>query len=253
MEKISRRDFSRKMLGAMFSMTLAGSLCEAQVLNGSVKRVAHQWVFEMERICRDLRDKKIKTTEWQDEIESLLGQVDQGDLFKAIDFDRLAKSTKLHENHETAEDVTFSKVKKLPDELSFNPYFYAMKKGVSVVPHGHRNMTTMHMILKGEAHGWHFDRLTDEKSHLIIKPTKDRLMTNGDVSTISDARDNIHWFKAQSEIVFMFNIGVYGLDPNAETTGRDYIDPNRGEKLADGTIRVPLINGEQAYRLYGKS
>lgn len=253
MEKISRRDFSRKLLGTVFSMTLVNILCEAQVLDGNVKRTAHRWVFEMERICRDLRGKKIKTTEWQDEIESLLKQVDQADLFKAIDYDRLAKRVKLYEDHETAEDVTFSKVKRLPDELSFNPYFYAMKKGVSVVPHGHRNMATMHMILKGEAHGWHFDRLTDEAEHLIIKPTKDRLMTFGDVSTISDERDNIHWFKAQSDVVFMFNIGVYGLDPNADTTGRDYIDPNRGEKLTDGTIRVPLIDGDQAYKTYGKS
>lgn len=253
MQKISRRDFTRNMLGTMFSFSLVSSLCEAQSLTGSVKPIAHQWVFEMEQISKDLRTGKIAPTDWQEQIESLFGQVDLPDLLKAIDYNRLAKSTKLFDDHETAEDVSFSKIKKLPDELSFAPYFYAMKKGVSIVPHGHQNMTTMHMMLKGEAHSWHYDRLADEPEHLIIKLTKDKILTSGDVSTISDQRDNIHWFKAQTEPVFMFNIGVYGLDSKINTTGRDYIDPNCGEKLKDGSLRVPRINGELAYKIYGKS
>jgi hypothetical protein len=253
METISRRDFTRNMLGSLFSLSLVSSLCEAQLLKGSVKPIAHKWIFEMEQASKDLRKGKIKPVEWQEQIESLLGRVEMQDLLKAIDYQQLAKSPKLFDNHETAEDVTFSNIKKLPDELSFAPYFYGMKKGVSVVPHGHQNMTTMHMMLKGEAHGWHYDRLADEPEFLIIKPTKDRLLTVGDVSTISDQRDNIHWFKALTEPVFMFNIGVYPLDPKAETTGRDYIDPNNGENLSDGSIRVPRITGENAYKIYGKS
>jgi hypothetical protein len=51
----------------------------------------------------------------------------------------------------------------------------------------------------------------------------------------------------------MFNIGVYGLDENVVATERDYIDPNNGEKLNDGSIRVPRITGERAYEIYGKS
>lgn len=253
MEKISRRDFTRNMLGTIFSVTLVNSLCEAQSLKGSVKPIAHKWVFEMNQIGLDLRAGKIKPAEWQEQIEALLGQVDFADLLKAIDYHRLAKSPKLFDDHETAEDITFSKVKRLPDELSFAPYFYAMKKGAAVVPHGHQNMATMHMMLKGEAHGWHYDRVTDESEHLIIKLTKDKILTAGDVSTISDERDNIHWFKAQTEPVFMFNIGVYGLNPKAATTGRDYIDPQAGENLSNGTIRVPRITGDEAYKIYGKS
>jgi hypothetical protein len=253
MEKISRRDFTRNMLGTLFSLTLVSSLSDAQMLKGSVKPVAHKWLFEMEQLGRDLRTGGIKPVEWQDRIEALLGAVDRADLLKAIDYDRLARSTKLFDDHETAEDVSFSKVKGLPGELSFAPYFYALKKGAAIVPHGHQNMTTMHMILKGEARGRHYDRLADEKDFLIIKPTKDKLLTPGDVSTISGERDNIHWFRARTEPVFMFNIGVYGLDPGITTTGRDYIDPDKGENLPDGSLRVPRITGEKAYQIYGKT
>jgi hypothetical protein len=253
MEKISRRDFTKNILGSLFSMTLVSSLVEAQSLKGSVKPIAHKWVFDMEHASNDLRKGRIKPVEWQEQIESLLGHVDIKDLLKAIDYQQLAKSTKLFDDHETAEDVTFSSINKLPDELSFAPYFYGMKKDVSIVPHGHRNMVTMHMILKGEAHGRHYERISDEPEFLIIKPAKDKILTVGNVSTISDQRDNIHWFKALTEPVFMFNIGVYGLDENVVATERDYIDPNNGEKLNDGSIRVPRITGEKAYEIYGKS
>ena len=79
------------------------------------------------------------------------------------------------------------------------------------------------------------------------------MLAVGDVTTISGPRDNIHWFKTLTEPVFMFNIGVYELNPKATTTGRDYIDPNRGENVKDGSIRVPRISARMAYKFYGKS
>ena len=253
MIKLTRREFATGLLGSIATSALVSSLVDAQSLTGSVKPIAHKWLFEMQEICKDERGSKIKVTQWQDQIETLLNRVDLADLLKAIDYDRLAKSTTLYSNHETAEDITFSRIKGLPEELAFAPYFYGMKKGAAIVPHGHQNMTTMHMMLKGEARGRHFDRVSDEPGHLIIKPTKDKTLSVGDVSTISSERDNIHWFRALSEPVFMFNIGVYGLDPKAETTGRDYIDPVRGERLADGTIRVTRIDSKSAYKIYGGS
>lgn len=253
MENLSRRNFIQTALGSTLTFSLLSSLCQAQALTESVKPIAHQWVIEMEYITKSLRKGKIKQIQWQEQMQSLLSQVDLKDLFSAIDYDRLAKVAVLPEDHESAEDISFPKIKGLPAELSFNPYFYAMKKGVAIVPHGHRNMATMHMVLSGEAHGWHYNRVTDEPAHLIIKPTSDKLLAAGDVSTVSDESDNIHWFKATTEPVFMFNIGVYGLKPKESFTGRDYIDPTNGEKLKDGLIRARRIEKEEAYKLYGKS
>ena len=111
----------------------------------------------------------------------------------------------------------------------------------------------MHMMLKGQAHGWQFERVSDEAQYLTIKPTIDKVLNVGAVSTISDQRDNIHWFKALSEPVFMFNIGVFGINPSEKFTGRDYVDPLGGEKLKDGLIRARRIEMKEAYELYGKS
>lgn len=253
MEKSTRRNFIQNSLGSLLTFSLVNSLSQAQVLTGSVKSMAYKWVSEMEQVTRALRDGKLKQSEWQQQIELLLARVDLKDLLKAIDYDHLAKIAVFPEDHESAENIDFSKIEGLPAELSFNPYFYALKKGIAIVPHGHRNMTSMHMVLKGESHAWQYDRVRDESEHLIIKPTKDNLLVPGGVSTVSDERDNIHWFKALTEPVFMFNIGVFGVKSKESFTGRDYIDPSNGEKLKDGLIRARRIEKEEAYKLYGKS
>jgi hypothetical protein len=253
METLSRRDFTRHMLGSLFTFSLVSTLCEARVLTGNVKPIAHRWVAEMEQVTRALRDGMLKPIEWQRQIETLLARVQLSDLLRAIDYERLAKAAVFPADHESAEEVNLSKIEGLPSELSFAPFFYAMQKGVAIVPHGHRNMTSMHMVLKGKAHGWQYDRVADEAQHLIIQPTQDKLLVPGDVSTISDEKDNVHWFKAMTEPVFMFNIGVFGVNPGASFTGRDYVDPVRGEKMKDGLIRAKRLNVDEAYKLYGKS
>ena len=250
---LSRRTFARSMLGSLLTFSLVKSLDQAKALASPVAPIVRKWLIEMEHMTQALKQGNVKPIEWQQQIESLLSRVELKDLLSAIDYDRLAKSAVFPEDHESAEDVDFSQTKGLPAELSFAPYFYAMKKGVAIVPHGHRNMVSMHMMLKGQAHAWQFERISDEAQYLTIKPTIDKVVSVGAVSTISDQRDNIHWFKALSEPVFMFNIGVFGLKPSETFTGRDYIDPLGGEKLKDGLIRAKRLDVKEAYKLYGKS
>jgi hypothetical protein len=251
--KLSRRTFNRNMLGSMLTFSLVKSLNEVGVLANTLRPIVRKWLVEMEHVTQELRQGNVKPIEWQQQIESLLSRVDLNDLLSAIDYDRLAKVAVFPEDHESAEDVDFSRNEGLPAELSFAPYFYAMKKGVAIVPHGHRNMASMHMMLKGQAHGWQYERVSDEAEYLMIKPTIDKVISVGAVTTISDQRDNIHWFKALSEPVFMFNIGVFGINSSEAFTGRDYIDPLGGEKLKDGLIRARRIEVKEAYKLYGKS
>jgi hypothetical protein len=240
------------MLGSLLSFSLVKSLDKADALASPVAPVVRKWLIEMENITRGLRQGIVKPVEWQRQIESLLSHVELKDILSAIDYDRLAKNAIFPEDHESAEGVDFSQ-KGLPAELTFAPYFYAMRKGIAIVPHGHRNMASMHMMLKGQAHGWQFERVSDEPQYLTIKPTVDKVLDVGAVSTVSDQGGNIHWFKALSEPVFMFNIGVFGINPSEGFTGRDYIDPLGGERLKDGLIRARRLEVKEAYKLYGKS
>ena len=251
--ELSRRTFTRDLLGSLLTFSPVRGLDRAEALAGPVSHAARKWLVGMEEVTRGLKQGTVQPIEWQRRIEALLSRVELKDLLSAIDYERLAKAAVFPADHESAANVDFSGNEGLPAELSFAPFFYAMKKGVAIVPHGHRNMASMHMMLKGQAHARQFERVADEAQYLTIKPTVDKVLGVGAASTVSDQKDNIHWFKALSEPVFMFNIGVFGINPAKEFTGRDYVDPLGGEKLKGGLIRARRLEVQEAYRLYGNS
>jgi len=74
-------------------------------------------------------------------------------------------------------------------------------------------MVSMHMILEGRARVRQFDRVSKEPDYVTIRLTKDQIEKPGDLSMISDQRDNVHWRAAESDRVLMFNIQVWDLDP----------------------------------------
>ena len=78
----------------------------------------------------------------------------------------------------------------------------------------------------------------------------DRAFTAGDHSTVSDNKDNVHWFTATSDTAFIYNIHVLNVNPDKKENGRIYIDPN-GEKLSEGRIKARRISSTEVYKLYG--
>ena len=132
----------------------------------------------------------------------------------------------------------------------FGRQIFALKKDRSVVPHGHMNMATAFLILDGKLRGRHYDRVEDRKKEYIIKPTIDKMFGPGGHSSISDYKDNVHWFQAKSDRAFIFNIHVLGVTPGTTRTGRVYVDPN-GEKLKGGLIRARKLGYKEAHDLYG--
>jgi hypothetical protein len=119
------------------------------------------------------------------------------------------------------------------------------------VPHGHNNMVTAFLMLKGDFRGRHYDRLEDLPDGYIIKPTIDRKFVPGECSTISDKKNNVHWFEALSEPAFIFNIHVMNVSPGlGQPTGRVYLNPE-GEKLAGGRIKAPRIDYHTSVKLFG--
>lgn len=48
-------------------------------------------------------------------------------------------------------------------------------KGRAIVPHGHRNMVSQHLVLQGEMRSRHYERLRDEQEWLVVRPTIDKV------------------------------------------------------------------------------
>ena len=243
MDKLSRRDFTRSAVSSVLTYSLLETLFENDAFGNEVKPVTAKWLAEVNQASRDLKDEKIKQVFWQEKIEELFARVSLSELLELVDFEQLTKNLKIKSGSETSLRFNFKKVDGAPDRLAFGKQIFALNKGNSVVPHGHNNMATAFLILKGNLHGRHFDRLEDQPKHLIIKPTIDRKFKPGECSTISDYKDNIHWFEALADNSFIFNIHIFGLKrPGPRLpTSRVYVDPE-GEKLKGGLIRAPRSN-----------
>jgi hypothetical protein len=198
-----------------------------------------------------VHEHRTKDVQYQQALQRLYQRVDLAALLKTLDFDRLAAGASFPAKGAKSLPVDFSHVGGLPVELAFGRQIFAMGQGRSVVPHGHDNMATGFLVLKGSFRGRHYDRIEDHADHYIIRPTLDRDFQPGQFSTVSDHKDNVHWFTNQSETGFIFNVHVMETNPeNPKRPGRVYVDP-MGEKLAGGLIKAPKISYGKVNQLYG--
>ena len=247
----SRREFHAKLIGSAITFGLVELLWTRDLFADTVKPTIDKWFVELAEITKDLKGKKLTDLEFQTKMEDLYKRVDLKALCELIKLDEVEKKTKLPESGAANVGFDLSKVEGLPANVGFGKQIFACKKGKSIVPHGHANMCTGFIVLKGAWHGKHYDRVETLEKHYIIKPTIDRKFEPGELSTISDHKDNIHWFKAESDAAFIFNVHVIGYDPKIkESSGRLYVDPE-GEKLADGLIKAPKMSSADCHKKYG--
>lgn len=248
---VTRREFSAQALGSLLAYGLIETLWSRDLFAESIKPTVGAWVKELAEMTRDLRGRKLSDLQFQAKMEELYRRVDLKELLSLIRFEDVEKRVKLPNNgaHSSSFDITT--VEGVPANLGFGKQIFGCKKGRSVVPHGHNNMCTGFIVLKGQWHGRHYDRVETHSDHYVIRPTIDREFGPGDLSTISDHKDNVHWFQATTETAFIFNVHVIGYDPGiAGVGGRLYLDPD-GEKLNGGLVRSPKMTSGECHKKYG--
>jgi hypothetical protein len=247
----TRRDFARNALQSLTTLVLIEGLWSRRLLGADVRPIVDEWFHELETISEDVHEHRTKDVEFQKSLERLYRRVNLEALLKTLDFDKLAAGATFPAKGAKSLPVDFSHVNGLPMQQAFGRQIFAMGKGHSVVPHGHDNMATGFLVLKGKFRGRHYDRVEDHADHYIIRPTIDRGFKPGEFSTISDHKDNVHWFTAESEVGFLFNVHVVETNPeNTKRPGRIYVDP-LGEKLSGGLIKAPKMTYGKINQLYG--
>jgi hypothetical protein len=251
MDLQSRRSFNGQLLGSLLTFGLVETLVTRDLFAEDAKPMIGRWVLSLVELCQSVKDHKIKDTDWQAKVEELYKHCDLPELVKLIDLDKLAKDVKFPDKGAASLGIDLSKVEGMPKRYVFGKQIFAMKKGRAVVPHGHDNMCTAFIVLRGNFTGKHYDRVEDHKDHYLIKPTIDRTFKPGESSTISDHKDNVHWFTADSETGFIFNIHVMGYNPdNQNAAARVYVDP-QGEKTGDGLIVAKKMTSDECHKKYG--
>jgi hypothetical protein len=251
MPPTTRREFTQSLLGSLMAYGLIEGLHASNLFADEVKPVVNKWIVELHDLGRDLKQHKLKDVEFQEKMEDLYRRVNLPELLRLVQFDKIESGTKLPDNGAANVGFDLTKVEGLPAQLVFGKQIFCLKEGRSIVPHGHDNMCTGFIVLKGEFQGKHYDRLETQKDHYIIKPTHDQKQTAGGVSSISDHKDNVHWFKCLSPTGYVFNVHVTGYDPGLKLApGRRYLDPE-GDKLAGGLVKAMKMTSEECHKKYG--
>ena len=210
----TRREFARNTIQSLTALALIEGLWSSRLFGAGVRPLLDDWFKELNAISKDVHDHKTKDVEFQKALEELYRRVD---LQCAARVSRLRPAGLRAWNSRPRGPRAISgdelHMTGLPQKPVFGRQIFAMKKGRSVVPHGHDNMATGFLVLKGNFRGRHYDRVEDHSDHYVIRPTIDRVFKPGEFSTISDHKDNIHWFTAENETGFIFNVHVVETNP----------------------------------------
>jgi hypothetical protein len=243
---MNRREFA----GTAMTFGLLQMLWARDLFADEVKPIVGQWFKDLNTLGQDLKGHKLKDVEFQAKMEELYKKVDLTELCSFIELDKIVEKVKLPANGAFSANFDMSKVEGLKN-ATFGKQIFCVKKDRAVVPHGHVNMCTGFIVLRGTFRGRHYDRLETKDDHYIIKPTIDRAFKPGEASTISDHKDNVHWFQCTSDGGYIFNAHVTDYDPKiVERSNRLYLDPE-GEKLAGGLIKAPKMTSGECHKKYG--
>ena len=136
-------------------------------------------------------------------------------------------------------------------KLSFLPKLFAVDKGRSIIPHGHANMVSAHLPLSGKFRLRQYDQIARDNGTLTIRPTIDQTIHPGDLSSIGEDDDNVHWFIAEAPS-HTSDVIVTGLDAEAAHRHQIFnLDIEHAVHLGDDTFKVPRLSVDAALRKYG--
>ena len=211
---------------------------------------ARTWIRRQDEIATALATGEIPGPAWQDAVLELATEVDLAALSAEIERAKIRTLGRGLSSYPVKQSVAFVDEQGAPRDVRFAAALFRFDRNNVITPHAHRHMVSAHMVLDGAFRVRTFDRVRDEPGALVIRPTSDEEIGVGTVSTMSDARDNVHWFVPLRDRSTTFDIIVSGLDAGEPNHRIEAIDPVRGDTLADGSLRAPLIGFAEAARRY---
>ena len=127
---------------------------------------------------------------------------------------------------------------------------FFFKKKRSDPPHCHFNLVAAHIVLEGRFRVRHYARVREEDGGVVLRPTHDRMIGPGDVTSISDDRDNAHWHYAETDGVLL-DVQQGRIDPRIPIRRRQMLDLDAATPLSDDLVWAPHLTKGRALRQYG--
>jgi hypothetical protein len=244
---------SRRTLLRLGPAALLWFLHARRALAGPGRAVALEGLRAMGELALALRRGELDPVAWQDEMARQVATIDVTEVIAAIDLDGLALALEpLPDDRPRVKLLELDALESLLIEAGAKLKLFALARGAAIVPHGHHGLVSMHWVLRGALHGRSFDRLERTPTHVLMRPTIDRVLRPGTATSVSEHRDNIHWFVAVDGPAFALDVLVPRLQPEGPH-GRFYVDVHAAEPAGEDRLRAPIVSGGQAHRRYGRA
>lgn len=248
---MTRREFSKNVLMTLTEIAFLDTLYSQHLFSNSVRPITDHWLKELHMMCLDLKTNSISPVEWQKIIYEFHRKLPLEDLIQIIDFEKSIEKFEYPDLGVVTKDPILPKVDGISEKYSFKGRIFGMKKERAIIPHGHRNMTSCHRVLKGDFLLRQYDRIKDEGEFMFIKQTIEETGKPGSFSSISDDKNNIHWLVANTERAYTFDVIVFGL--NEKPTEIDNIDIYNSVLESNQILKVKKIDDNEALKKYGKT
>ena len=244
----SRRRFVGQVLAAFPAYALLAEVAQAGA--PPVAKTARRWIDEQQEIADALARNTMRPEQWQAEVEALTRGLDIAELISEIRRSDGRDIGRALPSYPAKRTIRFRDADGAPRKLRYAAALFVFDRGNVITPHAHRHMASAHLVIDGAFRVRTFDRVGDADGAILIRPTGDETIRVGDISTMSTARDNVHWFVPKTETAASFAVIVTGLDAGEPNYVIEAIDPVRGRSLADGTIHAPIMGFEEAAEFY---
>ena len=214
------------------------------------------WARKVVELNRGLAAGGMGLFYWQDHIATLNASVPVSEVVRYLDIDALTRNFTYPDRLAQIADLHFPKdvyVKGIA-----RPWFmrvFAMREGGAIIPHAHNNMVSAHLVVRGNFHARTYDRMHDEAGAVVLRPSLDRLLSSGEIITMSDDRDNAHWLVAQRTPSMTFDIGMTDISDTrqyilaANQYSMIYVDPTV-KPQTDGFIHAPVMTFDEAVKKF---
>lgn len=243
---------SRRTLLRLGPAALLAFLHARQALAAPVQAAALDTLRTLGELALALRRGELEPAMWQDEMARQVAAIDVAEVIAAIELDRLvAALDPLPDDRPRVQPLELAALDALLIEAGAKLKLFALAPGRAIVPHGHHGLVSMHWVLRGSLHARSFDRVERTRTHVLVRPTIDRVLRPGAATSVSEDRDNVHWFVAVDGPAFALDLLVARLDPDGPH-GRFYVDVRAAEPAADDRLRAPIIGAGEAHRRYGR-
>ena len=238
----------RKFMGALGALALApASMAAAQPRALSAADGLATLQAALDR-GRQLRDGDFTPLRWQDEVMRILAGSDLDALATAVDLPRMLRG--VQRPSRGARVVRIPGFSRLDSAEGADVKLFFFGPGRVDPPHVHFNLVAAHLVLQGQFRVRHFERVHEESDGFVIRPTRTRRIGPGEVTSISDVRENGHSHEAITAGVLL-DVQQGRIDPTRPVRRRELLDVARAQPRDDGTWLARRITQTEALRRFG--